>query len=181
MNLKDFETAVVQHRDRVFGFALHFLGNRQEAEDITQDVLIRLWSNRDSVDQSTLAAWLLRVARNACVDQYRKRKIRSQGVDPISPDHDTIAAAGEIMPDTEIDNRMLTDQVMKSVDALREPYKSIVILREMQDLTYEEISAALELPLSTVKVYLHRGRRAVRESIRQIYGDLELAADGAGR
>jgi len=180
VDIRDFETAVGRHRDRVFGFALHFLGNREEAEDVTQDVLVRLWSNRDSVEEDTLGAWLLRVARNACVDQYRKRKIRTRGVDPITPDHDTIAAGGS-QPDHEMDNRMLSDEVMKSVDALREPYKSIVILREIQDLTYEEISAALELPLSTVKVYLHRGRRTVRESIRQLYGDLELAADGVSR
>jgi len=171
VTLEQFEEAVHQHRDRVFGFALHFLGDREEAEDVTQDVLIRLWSNRDTVVSETLSAWILRVTRNACVDQYRKRRTKNLHTDNSLDGPDQIAATSEL-PDTTMDNQLLRDHIMKSVEELREPYKSIVILRELQDLSYEEIGSALDLPLTTVKVYLHRGRKALRSSLSDFYAEM---------
>ena len=69
-----FERHVRKYQHRIFGFAVYFLGDRTEAEDVTQDVLLRLWQHRDSVDEDRLLGWLLRVTRNACVDALRKRK-----------------------------------------------------------------------------------------------------------
>ena len=165
-----FEQAVLQHRDRVFGFALHFLGNRQEAEDVTQDVLIRLWDNRLTVAQDTLAAWVLRVARNACVDQYRKRRTRNRVTDSsLDSCEEWVASTPD--PDSDADSERLRKRILSSMNQLKEPFKSIVILRELQDLSYEEIAEALDLPLTTVKVYLHRGRRTLRRGLQDLYSE----------
>lgn len=171
MTLEQFESAVLEHRNRVYGFALHFLGSRQEAEDVTQDVFIRLWDNRERIDVDTQLSWVLRVARNACVDQYRKRRTRDNRHDSSVDAASEVAATMED-PDQQIDNEKLRQQIMDSVDRLKEPYKSIVVLREIQDLSYEEIGVALELPLTSVKVYLHRARKMLRETLRSAYGDL---------
>ncbi|NNE34817.1 MAG: sigma-70 family RNA polymerase sigma factor [Rhodothermales bacterium] len=180
VNLEQYEAAVAEHRDRVFGFALHFLGDREEAEDVTQDVLIRLWCNRDNVAIETLTPWLLRVARNACVDQYRKRRTRDQNREG-SPDATEKLVSQTTAPDRSMDNDILREQIVKSVNELREPYKSIVVLREMQQMTYEEIGSALDLPLTTVKVYLHRGRRKLRESLKKLYDDFADAGLGVNQ
>ena len=70
-----------------------------------------------------------------------------------------------------MDSERLREKILTSVNALKEPYKSIVVLRELQDLSYEEISEALELPLTTVKVYLHRGRRTLRKALHELYNE----------
>jgi len=163
-----FDTAVREHRDRVFGFAIHFLGNRAEAEDVTQDVFVRLWKNRRSVDPEMIQPWLLRVARNACVDVYRRLRLHRS----LISDADGIAesvVAGTPGPDQWTDQQLFDERLTAALEELSEPQKSIVILRELQGFKYEEICEALELPMPTVKVYLHRARRVLRQQLNDIY------------
>src|SRR5579859_3155215 len=71
----DFEEAARRHQRRVYTFARYFLGNREEAEDITQEVLLRLWRNCDHLEEEMVEAWLLKVTRNACFDLLRRRRL----------------------------------------------------------------------------------------------------------
>lgn len=164
----EFERTVRSYRDRVYGFAVHFLGDRREAEDVTQDVFLRMWKHRSSLEAQAVAGWLFRVARNACVDVYRRNRLQRviESDDELALEN---AAAGTPQPDQWAERQHLERHLRESLDELREPYKSIVILREMQGLKYEEICEALDLPMSTVKVYLHRGRRTLREKLREVY------------
>ena len=154
-----------QHR--IFGFAVYFLGDRREAEDVTQDVLLRLWQHRDTVDEDRLLAWLLRVTRNACVDTLRRRRARRQRITPGLDDGAEPADAGPT-PDACAEAADFAALLQNALTRLREPYRSIVILREVQELSYEEICGAMDLPLNTVKVYLHRGRKMLREQLTQV-------------
>ena len=163
-----FDTAVREHRDRVFGFAIHFLGNRAEAEDVTQDVFVRLWKHRRSVDPDTIQPWLLRVARNACVDGYRRLRLHRSLMSDGEGIPDTVAA-NTPAPDQWTEQQLFDERLTAALEALTEPQKSIVILRELQGFKYDEICEALELPMATVKVYLHRGRRALRQQLNDIY------------
>lgn len=160
-----FEQLVRQHQDRIFGFACFYLSDRDAAADVTQEVLIRFWRHRKKVDDDRALGWLLRVTRNACIDALRsqRRHFTLMDVDTdLLDDHEGDFAA----PDQTVEAADFRDMLRAALDRLAEPYRSIVILRELQDLKYEEICGALDLPLTTVKVYLHRGRKMLRDQMR---------------
>lgn len=164
---RHFEEAAGRHRHRVFSFALYSLGDREEAEDVTQEVLIRLWRHWDRLDTSTLEAWIARVTRNACIDAVRRRsayraRVVAHGEEPMWH-----AASTEADPSQVAEGNELRQRIEIALTRLADPYRSILILREIQDLKYEQISDALELPLNTVKSYLHRGRRMLRDRLKE--------------
>lgn len=167
-----FEAAVERHQRKVYTFARYYLGKTEEAEDITQEVLLKLWQNRRRIDAEGTRAWLLQVTRNACYDRLRRHRsatrvfaedpeerAAAKAPDP-EPGPEALAAAADF-------KRHLTG----ALEQLADPMKSIVILREIQGLKYQEIADALDVPLNTVRVYLHRGRQRLREQLREAYSD----------
>jgi RNA polymerase sigma factor (sigma-70 family) len=165
--MKRFESLVREHRNAIYTFAVYNLGNHEEAEDATQEVLIKLWKHIDSLGQDSLASWLRRVTRNACIDLMRRRRAYTTRV-VAAGDSDIVASAvsHEPGPDEVLETGRLRGHIARALSKLEEPYRSIVILREVQDLKYEEISETMEMPLNTVKSYLHRGRRLLRNQLR---------------
>jgi RNA polymerase sigma-70 factor (ECF subfamily) len=163
---KKFRSLADQHRHRVYTFAYYSLGNREEAEDVTQEVLVRLWKNWEDLEEVTLPAWISRVTRNACIDAVRRRRAYRTRVVASGDGEDMVQGISiEPGPDATAEASELRETIQGALASLQEPYRSIVILREIQDLKYEEISENLELPLNTVKSYLHRGRRMLREKL----------------
>lgn len=156
-----------RYQNRVFGFAYHYLGNREEAEDVTQEVFIRLWKHRENIDEEQPLGWLLRVARNASVDAIRRRKTYQRTVS-VNTELVDFAHGSQPLPDTNAESSDFRRHLQDAVEKLAEPYRSIVILREIQELKYQEISDSLELPLSTVKVYLHRARKMLRNQLHEV-------------
>ena len=164
---RHFERIVRTHQDRVFSFAVYLLGDRTEAADVTQEVLIRLWRHREALDEDRLLAWLLRVTRNACIDALRRRTARRNVEAPAADGFDR-AAARAPMPDAEAEAADFQRHLEQALHRLPEPHRSIVFLREVQELRYDEISGTLDLPLNTVKVYLHRGRKMLRTHLADV-------------
>ena len=164
---RQFEKLVAAHQHRVYGYACYLLGEGQDAEEVTQDALLRLWDHLSTVDPERVLGWLLRVTRNLCFDRLRKRRSETSRV--VVAD-ETVEAAGcyDPTPDADLEAADFQTSLRRALDRLAEPYRSIVVLREVQDLTYDSIAEALDLPLNTVKVYLHRGRRMLRESLMQV-------------
>jgi RNA polymerase sigma-70 factor (ECF subfamily) len=164
--MKNFRKLVDQYRDRVYTFALYSLGNDEDAQDVTQEVLIRLWQHLSDLDESTLPAWIIRVTRNACVDSARKRSAYARRV--AAGDALSEGVSMEPGPDMIVEASEFRGQIQVALTRIREPYRSVVILREIQDMRYEEIADAVDLPINTVKSYLHRGRRMLREELRDV-------------
>lgn len=164
MKLSRFEQHVRAHQDRLYAFACYLLRDAEEAQDVTQEVLLRFWQHRAELDEERLLGWLLRVARNACIDAVRRRKAYRRVVDA-DGEHIETTANDEPAADAVVEAAQFNDRLAAALDRLAEPYRSIVTLREIQELKYDEISDALGLPLNTVKVYLHRGRRMLREEL----------------
>ena len=162
-----FERSVRKYQHRIYGFAVYFLGDKVEAQDVTQDVLLRLWQHRDEIDETRVLGWLLRVTRNACVDALRKRKARSN---VMRADTEALgyAPGNGPTPEASAEAADFQGHLGRALSRIAEPYRSIVILREVQELRYEEISGAMNLPLNTVKVYLHRGRKMLREQLSEV-------------
>lgn len=167
LNPVEFSHIVHAHRNRVYSFATHMLGDSEAAADVTQDVFIKLWQHRERMDRDRLPGWLLRVARNACIDAIRKRRVRKAITDSQDFNVDMLPSK-EIGPDRIASSSMFKERLARALDTLGEPHKSIVVLREVQDYKYEEISEVLNLPLNTVKVYLHRARKALRKELSEV-------------
>ena len=167
MTLNQFEAQVRRYQHRIYGFAFHYLGSREEAEDVTQEVFIRFWKFRDQIDEEQPLGWLLRVTRNASVDAIRRRKTYRNAV-AVNSEILDFAEGAEPSPAVSAESSDFRAHLETALDAMSEPYRSIVILREMQEMQYQEICDALELPLTTVKVYLHRARKMLRKQLQEV-------------
>jgi RNA polymerase sigma-70 factor (ECF subfamily) len=166
--MQRFTDIVDRYRHKVFTFAYYQLGQHDDAEDVTQEVFIRLWKHWDKVEEQTVEAWLIRVTKNACVDLYRRHRKHQNTIS--GNGYETVLATTEDKgPDPRmiIESADFRDRVMRALTLIEEPYRSILILRAIQDMSYAQISESLQMPLSTVKVYLHRGRRMLRERMKE--------------
>lgn len=170
--MTEFERAIREHQRSVFTFARYLLGNREEAEDVTQEALVRLWRHWDGLDSDRLQAWLLKVTRNLCYD--RLRSLRSERRNLPEAEGDGLSERlvdSEPSPESRAAGSALRDQLLAAMAELREPYKSAVVLREVRGLAYREIAETLDVPLNSVKVHVYRGRRMLREMLeeRRVY------------
>ena len=163
-----FDAAVDRHSRRVFTLAVYLLGDREEAEDVTQDVLVRLWRKGHQVDPERIGSWLVRVTKNACVDAIRRRGSGIRGVTDVR--HEALPEVPSNIPGPEAlaKSSQLGGRILDALEKLSEPHRSVVILREVQGLSYQEIGDALEIPVSSVRVTLHRGRRRLREELEEV-------------
>ena len=157
-------SALAAHRHRVYRFALHLTGCREDAADVTQEVLVRMWQRGDTVPEDKQTAWVLRVTRNAAFDLLRARSTRTRYT-PTDNDRADISSDDAPLPDTLAESADLRHHLRAALAALDEPYRSIVVLREIEDLPYQDIADALDLPLNTLKVYLHRARKRLRDAL----------------
>ena len=155
-----------EQRHRVYTLAYYSLGAREDAEDVAQDVLIRYWKHASRIDPDRVEAWLVRTTRNACIDFIRKRSGRRSQSGRIGRRDSLDAVEGrEAEPAAAAESAEDVEQVRKEIARLDEPYRSLVILREVQGLSYQAIAESLELSLSQVRVYLHRGRKKLAERL----------------
>jgi RNA polymerase sigma-70 factor (ECF subfamily) len=167
----EFEAVVDRCQRNVYTYATYLLRDPGAAEDLTQEVFLRLWRHWGRVDLERVEAWLTRVTRNLCYDRWRLKRTETRYV--IAP------AEGEM--DSAVDRGAGPQQLAEATDfrehlesalaTLSEPSQSVLVLREILGFKYTEISEALELPLNTVKVYLHRGRKKLRERLTEAYAD----------
>lgn len=156
------------YQDRVYRLARYSVGNREEAEDISQEVLVRLWRHLDRVEPAAVWPWLVRVTRNAAIDALRRRGSYRAVVAEDPEDAAALRrASGGPGPETQAEAADFRRHLEEALREVAEPYRSIVILREIEQLQYEEIASTMGMPLNTVKVYLHRGRRMLRAKLRE--------------
>jgi len=162
--LNEYQQVVERHRHRVYSFAHYSLRAREDAEDVTQEVFIKLWQHWRKIDQEKIGGWLMRVAHNAVIDKVRKGKSSKNG-DSQQDAYAEVEDQGQVDdPGAEIDREEFRLQLQRAIQGLEEPFRSIVILRDIQGLSYVDIQECLGMSESQVKVYLHRSRRKLREN-----------------
>lgn len=172
-----YQQAIDQHRHRIFSFAYYSLRAKEDAEDVTQEVFIKLWQHWQKIDQAKLGAWLMRVAHNSVIDHVRKQRPQQTNLDHYAEVEEQVAEESEV---SKLDQDLFKQQLQSAIQSLDDPFRSIVIMRDVQGMSYEEIQGGLELSASQVKVYLHRGRRKLRENtkLRQLFEEqISAAAD----
>lgn len=172
--LKKYQEVIKQQRQRIYSFAYYSLRAKEDAEDVTQDVFIKLWQHWDKIDQQKVGGWLMRVAHNAVVDHVRKVKPSAEGIDQYA---EVEQQAMDPLMGHDIDQKIMKEQLMEAIRTLDDPFKSIVIMRDIQGLSYAEIKMSLDISESQVKVYLHRARRKLRENLklRQLFDAPQLS------
>ena len=168
--IEAFKKAVEQNKDRIYSMAYYSLGNREEAEDVTQEVLVRLWENWEDIAVERVTGWVVHVTRNACIDAIRKRQTYRRRI-TASGDGEIVerAASGWPGPDELAHASALRQQLQVAIQEIDEPYRSLIILREIEDMKYGEISEAMNMPLNTVKTYIHRGRKMLRGQLKETW------------
>ena len=175
--LAQYQQAIEQYRQRIYSFAHYSLRAREDAEDITQEVFIKLWQHWKKIDHNKLNAWLMRVAHNAVIDHVRRGKNQAEKIDDYAEPEDQASTRDEA--GTRVDQEAFGSQLMSCISSLDDPFRSIIIMRDVQGMSYADIQHTLDMSESQVKVYLHRGRRKLRENetLRGIFQQMTGADD----
>jgi RNA polymerase sigma-70 factor (ECF subfamily) len=166
-----WEEIVTSFSRRIFNLAYRFTSNPDAAEDLTQEVFIRIYRTLDQYDpkQGDLANWLMRLARNLIIDDYRHRQRNPQNTmaDTVD-DHQYHLRAVGTSAQKEMERRELASQVQEGIDKLPADLKTCVILRDIEELSYQEIVDVLQIPEGTVKSRINRGRIELAKILRRM-------------
>ena len=156
------------HKDKVYSIALHFFrGDAASAADVTQQVFLKVITDIEKFrGDAGLSTWLYRMTVNSCIDLTRRRRpeVRAEEL--------KLAARGD-SPAAEWERKQLTEAVQAAVAALPEPFRIAVLLRHFEELSYEEMAAALECSMGTVASRLSRAHRMLAETLAPVRGWLE--------
>ena len=174
MKSSKFEKYVSRYKDLVYSQAYYFTGNSADAQDITQEVLLKLWHHVESVNSKSAKSWLIKVTRNLCIDYSRKRReIAMTQMNPSGNGKDERFELENVDdspgPDVALERIDFHERLKIAIGQLPEKIRETIILREIQGFSYEEIAETLDIPLNSVKVYLHRGRKLLIKFLRPIY------------
>ena len=159
-----WEAIVIEHSARVYRLAYRLTGNQHDAEDLTQEVFVRVFRSLSTYQPGTFEGWLHRITVNLFLDQVRRRqRIR---IDAIGPDAEAIPSqAGDLQPERGYEQANLDRDVQRALDALPPRYRAAVVLCDIEDLSYQEIAVTLGVKLGTVRSRIHRARAMLRQSL----------------
>lgn len=156
-----FRTTVLPLSDRLFRLALRITMNRAEAEDVVQDTLLKVWEQRNEWEQiDSLEAFALTICRNRALDVTKRAGRNNTSLDKIDSVQPSIFNL-----QSSIEEREQLSLVRKFMDELPEVQRSIMLLRDIEGKTYQEIARTLDISETQVKVYLHRARTKIKERI----------------
>ncbi len=159
----DWESIVDQHSDRVFRLAMRLTGNRHDAEDLTQEVFVRVFRSLHTYQPGTFEGWLHRITTNLFLDQARrKQRIRFDALSDERADRLTSSLPG---PDAAYADQTFDDDVEGALATLPPEFRAAVVLCDVEGLSYEEIARILDAKLGTVRSRIHRGRAMLREAL----------------
>lgn len=166
-----FRELVRRYERPVFSLIYRMVRDRELAEDLAQETFIRILNHIDRYrPEFKLSSWLFKIANNLTIDHLRRRRLETVHLDG-SPHARTAAeaeassfelAGGGESPLQEMEAHELGSAIERAVEALRPEYRACILLRHVDDRSYEEIATILDLPLGTVKTYIHRARRELR-------------------
>jgi RNA polymerase sigma-70 factor (ECF subfamily) len=158
-----FERLVAEHQARVYTFALGFAGDPDRAKDLAQEALVKVYRSLGSFRfQSSFSTWLYSIVKNTYLDAVKSRAGREQSLEaPLEA-----AEARELVEAAHAEQRLLDEEqrmmLMRALHQVAPPFRVVVMMMDVQGMSYDEIAGALKLPIGTVKSRLARGRDALR-------------------
>jgi len=170
-----FESLVRAHQDRVFDFCFRMLGDREEASDLAQEIFVSIHQAMHKFrEDSKLSTWIFRISKNHCLNRlkYLKRRGRglSAGFEDVPESELSNALGGLPKPDEALQAKHEQVLVQKAIATLEVEQRALVVLRDIEGLSYEEIVEITDLPEGTVKSRLHRAREKLAHVIEQLEG-----------
>ena len=152
------------------------LRNRMDADDVTQEVLIRLWKNLDNFNMNAAGSYIMRMTHNLCIDYLRRRNISlNRDIDIDNVYKETFINSDDVNnPETMITKKNFNAKLNKAVENLPENLKSIFIMYQMQGMKYKEISKVLDIPINSVKVYLMRARIKLQKELKEFKDEVPV-------
>src|SRR6266853_6744514 len=177
-----WEAIVRQYWRKVFNVAYKFVGRHDEAEDLSQDIFLKVFKSLDTFDRrANFQTWLISVSRNLCIDHYRSVRKERETIDR---DVDT-AELASVSPGPSqmaaLEQRDRVALLREALAALPESLRKAVLMRDIQELSYHEIADALRLPEGTVKSRINRGRSELARQIRKLRGEDFSPNDAAAK
>jgi RNA polymerase sigma factor (sigma-70 family) len=157
----NFEKLIYHIKDKLFRFALRITGNKPEAEDVVQEVFLKIWDKRE--EMSTMLnqeAWCMTLTKNLAFDKIKSKHRKTDDIEEAFNLHDSKTNVYQAVETS--DTMAIIKQIMTQ---LPDNQRLVMHLRDIEDMTYEEIAVSLEMPMSQVKVNLHRARQKVREQL----------------
>lgn len=156
------EDFLIAYKDKFYRFALRLTGNANDAEDIMQELAVKIWKRGEEFNTlDNKEAWCMAVTRNMAIDKIRHNKIRQ---------HDNIDTAFRISdnkrgPDKETESDDIMGKIKILINSMPENYKTVIQLREIEEMTYKEIAEILNIDLHKVKVYIFRARKLLQKLV----------------
>ena len=169
-----FRELIRRYERPVFSLVFRMCRDRTLSEDLAQETFIKVLNNVDKYDPAfKFSSWLFKIANNLAIDHLRKRRVSTISIDG-APDATTasqieatsfeLASHGESALDI-LEAKELGTAIERAIASLRPEYRACIMLRHVEDRSYEEIAATLDLPLGTVKTYIHRARHELRKAL----------------
>ena len=162
--LRQFSQFVREHEASIFTFVFRYVGNREDAEDITQEALLqayRTWLQINPDVAGGYIKWCYRIARNLSIDSLRKKKPR--GVDEDEMKH--AVDAKSLRPEEVYEHRVQSRQIKECIQELDETYREVLVLKYQEDMSYEQIAEILDLPISTIETRIFRAKKVLRDKL----------------
>ena len=165
MNVEDFKIQVLPLQDKLYSFSLRFLGDSEDAKDAVQEVLIKLWKLRDSLENyRSISAFAMTVTRNHCLDRIKARRT--------VPLKDNKVYSGQVITTTPgdiLERKDLTEKIKSIIGKLPENQRSVIHLRDIDGFDNQEIGEIMSMDVNNVRVLLSRARKKVREELLKNY------------
>ena len=169
-----YRELISRYERPVFSLIFRMVRDKETAEDLAQETFIKVLNNIDRyLPEFKFSSWLFKIANNITIDFLRRRQIDTISIEG-APDAVTaeskkataiaLASGGE-SPLQELESKELGEQIEKAIGKLRPEYRACILLRHVEDYSYDEIAEIVKLPLGTVKTYIHRARAELRESL----------------
>jgi len=161
---------VSQYSRRVYSLAYRFVSHHEAAEDLTQEVFLRIYRTLDQYDPKAgnLSNWLMRVARNLIIDDWRKRGRTPTETSDDLTSHEYHLQSRVESPQRLVERRELSEQIQAAIDKLSPELRTCIILRDLEELSYQEIVDLLKIPEGTVKSRINRGRIELAKILRRM-------------
>ncbi len=165
-DVRKYAALVDRHKDRAFTLAFRLVQDREEAEELVQDAFTRAYRSLEQFrGDAKFSTWLYRIVYNLCMTRVTRRKTRPESLDRYEAEthHERFVDDDEPGIDEQMENEDFKNIILEEVNRLPEPYRAAVALFYLQEMSYDEMTNVLQLPLGTVKTNLFRARNLLRE------------------
>jgi len=176
-DIKAFNEIVRRYKDPLLNFVYRFLGNRTESEDIVQETFLRVFRNKHAYRKvAKFSTWIYTIAGNLAKTELRKRKKRNLfSISDIGyEDKDYEISDESLSPEKTVNSNMYDEIIQKEIQNLSPKFREVIILRDIQELSYEEISKIIKIPIGTVKSRVNRARLRLQERLKFLWDKRQL-------